>query len=149
MLRQKASGKILCLCSKNVQEDVDRVFRERPDMRIREEDVVMSKINWQPKSRNITEMAEELNLGLDSFIFVDDNPVECFTRLYDERMITSGVDPGLLKNPDYVKVSPILDDYDKFDASFFGYTPREASMIDPQQRLFLGVLLGSVRRCRI
>lgn len=77
MLRQKASGKILCLCSKNVQDDVDRVFRERPDLLIREEDIVSSKINWQPKSQNIKELAEELNLGLDSFIFVDDNPVEC------------------------------------------------------------------------
>ncbi|MGM0506728.1 MAG: type I polyketide synthase, partial [Bacteroidota bacterium] len=65
------------------------------------------------------------------------NGRECFTRLDDERMIASGVDPELLKNPAYVKVSPVLDDYDTFDASFFGYTPREASMIDPQQRLFL------------
>jgi len=77
MLLQKASGKILCLCSKNVQEDVDRVFYERSDMLIRQEDIVSSKINWHPKSQNIKELAEELNLGLDSFIFVDDNPVEC------------------------------------------------------------------------
>ena len=77
MLRQMTSGKILCLCSKNVQEDVDRVFFERPDMLLREEDIVSSKINWQPKSQNIKELAEELNLGLDSFIFVDDNPLEC------------------------------------------------------------------------
>ena len=77
MLLQMTSGKILCLCSKNVQEDVERVFYERPDMIIREEDIVSSKINWQPKSQNIKELAEELNLGLDSFIFVDDNPLEC------------------------------------------------------------------------
>ena len=77
MLRQMTSGKLLCLCSKNVQEDVDRVFCERPDMLIREEDIVSSKINWQPKSQNIKELAEELNLGLDSFVFVDDNPLEC------------------------------------------------------------------------
>lgn len=77
MLRQKATDKILCLCSKNVQEDVERVFRERSDMLIREEDIVTSKINWHPKSRNLIDLAKELNLGLDSFIFVDDNPVEC------------------------------------------------------------------------
>lgn len=77
MLRQIRSGKILCLCSKNVQEDVDRVFHERPDMVLGKENFVSSRINWQPKSQNIKELADELNLGLDSFIFVDDNPVEC------------------------------------------------------------------------
>lgn len=77
MLEQKKSGKILCLCSKNVQEDVESVFSERSDMVIKEQDIVSSKINWQPKSQNIKQLSEELNLGLDSFIFVDDNPVEC------------------------------------------------------------------------
>ena len=77
MLQQVKSGKILCLCSKNVQEDVDRVFSERPDMIISEQDIVSSKINWQFKSQNIKKLSEELNLGLGSFIFVDDNPLEC------------------------------------------------------------------------
>ncbi|MGM0506729.1 MAG: HAD-IIIC family phosphatase [Bacteroidota bacterium] len=77
MLLQKAAGKILCLCSKNVEEDVERVFRERPDLPLRKEDFVTSKINWEPKSRNLKELSKELNLGLDSFIFIDDNPVEC------------------------------------------------------------------------
>lgn len=77
MLQQVKSGKILCLCSKNVPEDVERVFSERPDIIIREQDIVKSKINWHPKSQNIKQLSEELNLGLDSFIFVDDNPVEC------------------------------------------------------------------------
>jgi len=79
-----------------------------------------------PKARTIQEYWENLRNGR-----------ECFTRLDDERMIASGVDPELVNDPDYVKVSPILDDYDMFDAQFFGYTPREVSMIDPQQRLFL------------
>lgn len=77
MLQQMKSGKILCLCSKNSQEDVQRVFSERPDIIIRENDIVSSKINWLPKSQNIKQLSEELGLGLDSFIFVDDNPVEC------------------------------------------------------------------------
>ncbi len=77
MLEQVTSGKILCLCSKNVPEDVQRVFNERPDMIIKEEHIVGSKINWKPKFKNIQDLADELNLGLDSFIFVDDNPVEC------------------------------------------------------------------------
>ncbi len=79
-----------------------------------------------PKANNIHEYWENLKNGR-----------ECFTQLNDEQIIASGVNPDLLKDPDYVKVSPILDNYDKFDAHFFGYTPREVSMMDPQQRLFL------------
>ena len=77
MVQQVNSGKLLCLCSKNVQEDIDRVFSYRNDMILNESDIVSSKINWQPKSENIKKLSEELNLSLDSFIFVDDNPVEC------------------------------------------------------------------------
>lgn len=77
MLNQMKAGKILCLCSKNVPEDVDRVFAERDDMALKKENIVSSKINWNPKSQNIKELARELNLGLDSFIFIDDNSVEC------------------------------------------------------------------------
>lgn len=77
MVQQVKSGKILCLCSKNTKEDVDSVFSKRPDMILKEKDIVSSKINWQPKSQNIKKLSEELNLGLDSFIFLDDNPVEC------------------------------------------------------------------------
>lgn len=77
MLQQMRAGKVLCLCSKNVEEDVDSVFAKRTDMLLRKESIVAFKINWNPKSQNIRELAEELNLGLDSFIFVDDNPVEC------------------------------------------------------------------------
>ena len=78
-------------------------------------------------------MAKNIHEYWDNLI----NGKECYTHLSDEQMIATGVDPNLLKDPDYVKVSPILDDYDKFDCQFFGYTPREVSMMDPQQRLFL------------
>ncbi|MFN8569283.1 MAG: polyketide synthase [Kouleothrix sp.] len=47
------------------------------------------------------------------------------------------VDPRLLHDPRYVKARGVLDDVDLFDAAFFGYTPHEAAIIDPQQRLFL------------
>lgn len=65
------------------------------------------------------------------------NGRECFTHLEEERLLATGVHPELLKDPNYVRVSPILDEYDGFDARFFGYTPREGAMMDPQQRLFL------------
>ena len=77
MLEQQAAGVLLCLCSKNVEEDVFAVFEQRNDMLIKPEHLVSWRINWQPKSQNIQSLAQELNLGLDSFIFVDDNPLEC------------------------------------------------------------------------
>lgn len=71
------SGVLLCLCSKNEQADVTAVFEKRADFGLRPEQFVGSMINWLPKSENIRSLAEKLNLGLDSFIFLDDNPVEC------------------------------------------------------------------------
>jgi FkbH-like protein len=76
-LRQKDAGKLLCLCSKNNPEDVFNVFDGRPEMRLRREDLVAWRIGWQSKSESLRSLAEELGLGLDSFVFVDDNPVEC------------------------------------------------------------------------
>jgi FkbH-like protein len=77
MVEQRASGKLLCLCSKNNEEDVLDTFRLNPGMPLRLEHFVARRINWESKSSNLASLAEELRLGLDSFIFVDDNPTEC------------------------------------------------------------------------
>lgn len=77
MIAQQNAGKLLCLCSKNNEVDVLDVFEQRPDMPLKLEHIVSRRINWLPKSENIKSLALELNLGLDSFIFIDDNPVEC------------------------------------------------------------------------
>lgn len=77
MVRQHDAGMLLCLCSKNNEEDVFEVFERRPEMALKREHIVSWRINWRPKSENIKSLAQELNLGLDSFIFMDDNPVEC------------------------------------------------------------------------
>ncbi|WP_375491450.1 SDR family NAD(P)-dependent oxidoreductase [uncultured Nostoc sp.] len=63
--------------------------------------------------------------------------VHSISALNDETLQTAGVDQDLLKNPNYVKAEPILDDVESFDAGFFGYSPTEAEIMDPQQRLFL------------
>lgn len=73
--RQRA-GMLLCLASKNIEADVIEVFERRSEMGLGLQDLVAHKINWQPKSVSVGELARELNLGLDSFVFLDDNPVE-------------------------------------------------------------------------
>jgi len=63
---------------------------------------------------------------------------KCSATLFsDDELIKAGVDSSLLNNPNYVKAGYVLKDTDSFDASFFGYTPREAECMDPQHRLFL------------
>ncbi|WLQ16682.1 SDR family NAD(P)-dependent oxidoreductase [Hahella aquimaris] len=59
------------------------------------------------------------------------------TRFTREQLLQAGVPAALIDHPDYVPVKGVVKDYDKFDAAFFGYTPREAEMMDPQHRLFL------------
>jgi len=77
MVEQMKAGMLLCLCSKNNEQDVLDVFEQRPDMVLKREHLVAQRINWNGKSDNIKSLAHELNLGLESFIFIDDNPVEC------------------------------------------------------------------------
>ncbi len=69
-------GLLLAVCSKNDFDNAIEPFREHPEMVLREGHFVSFKANWEPKAQNLIQMADELNLGLDSFIFVDDNPAE-------------------------------------------------------------------------
>jgi amino acid adenylation domain-containing protein len=74
---------------------------------------------------------------LDSFWRNLCDGVESFTRLSIEELREAGVEEALLADPGYVPVARLLDDGETFDAAFFGYTPREARYIDPQQRVLL------------
>jgi FkbH-like protein len=77
LIAQQQAGMLLCLCSKNNERDAIAVFEKRQDMPLKLDHLVSWRINWQAKSENIQSLASELQLGLDSFIFIDDNPVEC------------------------------------------------------------------------
>ncbi len=69
-------GIILAICSKNNPDDAFKVFREHPSQVLKEEHFAAMRINWQNKAANIAELAQEINIGLDSMVFLDDNPVE-------------------------------------------------------------------------
>jgi FkbH-like protein len=77
MAERRRAGMLLALASKNNEEDVTETFRAHPEMPLRLDDFVARRVNWEPKSANLASIAEELGLGLDSFILVDDNPKEC------------------------------------------------------------------------
>jgi FkbH-like protein/FkbM family methyltransferase len=77
MVDQMNSGMLLCLCSKNSEQDVLDVFDQRADMVLKREHLASWRINWSSKSENIKSLGSELNLALDSFVFIDDNPVDC------------------------------------------------------------------------
>ena len=74
---QLEAGRLLCMCSKNNPEDVQAVFERHPEWPLKLKHFAATRINWLPKSENLEALAQELNLGLESFVLVDDNPVEC------------------------------------------------------------------------
>lgn len=76
LLQLSKSGVILTVCSKNNESDVSEAWDKNPFMVLKKEHFAAYRINWTDKATNIKELAEELNLGLDSFVFVDDNPTE-------------------------------------------------------------------------
>jgi FkbH-like protein len=69
-------GILLALCSKNDPKDALSAIRDHPAMILNEEDFAAQRINWADKAENLCEIAKELNIGLDSLVFLDDNPVE-------------------------------------------------------------------------
>lgn len=76
LLQLAKNGVILTVCSKNNEQDVLDVWDRNPYILLKKDTFSAYRINWQDKATNIKELAEELNIGLDSFVFVDDNPTE-------------------------------------------------------------------------
>lgn len=77
MLAERKQGMLLLLCSKNNPEDVFDTFRAHPEMPLALEHFTAWRLNWSPKSANLRELAEELNLAPDSFVLVDNSATEC------------------------------------------------------------------------
>ncbi|MGD2090256.1 MAG: HAD-IIIC family phosphatase [Candidatus Aminicenantes bacterium] len=89
MIQKYNEGFVLALCSKNNEPDVWEAFEKNPGMLLKKDHLVHWKINWGTKSSNMEAMARELNLGIDSFVFIDDNPVECAEVMTDSPKVLS------------------------------------------------------------
>ena len=79
-----------------------------------------------PGAPSVDAFWTNLTLGVESIRFFE-----------DPELIDAGVDRQTLESPGYVKATPLLDDHDAFDAAFFGLTPKDAALMDPQHRVFL------------
>lgn len=77
MVAEHENGMFICVCSENNEEDVVEVFERSPAMTLRREHLASWRTNWRPKSENIHSLAAELGLGLENFIFIDNDPIEC------------------------------------------------------------------------
>jgi acyl transferase domain-containing protein/acyl carrier protein len=93
----------------------------------RADEIAVIGINGRfPQARNTNELWQNLLERVEAISF--------FT---DEELIAAGIDTALLEQPNYIKARAVIEDYDLIDAAFFGLTPREAEIIDPQHRLFM------------
>lgn len=76
LLELSKNGVILTICSKNNEQDVLDTWDKNPFLVLKKDNFATWRINWTDKATNIKELSEELNIGLDSLVFVDDNPTE-------------------------------------------------------------------------
>lgn len=76
LLELKSFGIILAVCSKNDEKIATQAFDEHPDMLLKKSDFTIFVANWEDKASNIQAIASSLNIGLDSIVFLDDNPAE-------------------------------------------------------------------------
>ncbi|MES2151907.1 MAG: HAD-IIIC family phosphatase [Pseudomonadota bacterium] len=96
------AGVLLCLCTKNNPADVDEVLRAHPEMVLRDASFVVKKVNWDDKPGNLRAIAAELNVGLDSMVFLDDSSFECEAVRQQLPMVHTVQVPSAL--PDYPRV---------------------------------------------
>jgi len=101
-------------------------FQETNNFDESDEIAIIGLVGRFPGADNVDNFWEKLRNG-----------VELISHFTDEELLSAGIEPALLNDRNYVKVGSILEGIDLFDAAFFGFTPREAEITDPQHRLFL------------
>jgi FkbH-like protein len=111
----RSRGILLAISSKNEEKFALAVIEEHPAMVLRKKDFVAWRINWNDKAKNIAELAEELNLGLDSFVFLDDSPQE---RDQVRQLLPEVFTPDLPKSPS--EFAPFLSSLNCFETANLG-----------------------------
>ena len=114
ILGLQEKGVVLAVCSKNNEKDAREPFEKHPEMLIRLEHIACFMANWDPKPENLRKIAKALNLGLDSLVFVDDNPAE---RSIVRRLLPEVDVLDLPQDPAYYKSA--LSSYPWFETSAF------------------------------
>ena len=71
------TGTVLCLCTKNNEDDIYNTFRKNPSMPLKLEHFSLISASWDNKSIQVLEISDTLKISIDSFVFIDDNPIEC------------------------------------------------------------------------
>jgi len=124
-------GIILAINSKNNEADAMKVIRDHPYMILRPDNFAAFRINWQDKVKNMEEIAQELNIGLDSLVYFDDDPInrEMIKKYLPEvKVIDLPRDPSL-----YVRSLQSLNDFDTFQVTMEDQK-RGKMYIDERQR---------------
>jgi len=111
----RSRGILLAICSKNDEKFALSVIEEHPAMALRRSDFVAWRINWNDKAENLLSLAEELNLGLDSFVFLDDSPQE---RDQVRQLLPQVYTPDLPASPS--ELAPFLSSLNCFETPSLG-----------------------------
>lgn len=134
LLKMHDAGILLTVVSKNDPDDALEVLDQHPSMVLRREHFAAIRINWKDKATNLREMADELNLGVESFIFLDDNPVE---REWMRRAIPGVLVPELptdpVNRPSFLRDMPAvqrltLTEADRLRAESYGTQARRMAL---------------------
>ena len=96
----RREGVLLAILSKNNPEDVEHVLAHHPSMQLRDDDFVAKQVGWGEKIDGLRALAEELNLGLDSFVLLDDSPFEL------ERVAQAAPEVAILRVPERLSDYP-------------------------------------------
>jgi FkbH-like protein len=107
-LSLQRQGVLLCLCSKNDASEVEALIASHPDMVLRPADLITSQVNWSDKVGNLRRIAETLNIGLGSLVFLDDSAFECAAVRSQVPEVTVFQVPA--SPPDYLGVIAAIKD---------------------------------------
>jgi len=134
-------GVILTVCSKNDEATALSVFREHPDMVLREEDIAVFVANWDDKAMNIRRIRDQLNIGFDSMVFLDDNP---FERNLVRQLLPEVIVPELPDDPvHYVRALSELNLFETASSSALDANRtvlyHEASLREEERDRFEGI----------